>query len=189
MVKIGFIGEGKTEQLILQSVAFQEWLSQNGIECVGEVIDAKGWGNLLPHRIDVFLKELFNASATRIIILTDLDNDESIEVTQQRIGQSETQIVLVAVKKIEAWFLAHSSLISQLVDSPVEIDFPEQLSDPFSEMQRIFEEKTGRGVGTKPILARRMLKYGFTIQQATEHPNCPSARYFLTTLKTLASAN
>ena len=34
-----------------------------------------------------------------------------------------------------------------------------------------------------------MLKYGFTIENAANHPNCPSARYFLTKLQTLASAN
>jgi hypothetical protein len=189
MVKVGFIGEGKTEQLILQSPAFQGWLQQNNIDCVGRIIDAKGSGNLLPNKIDAYLEELFDYEAEKIVILTDLDNDASIAVTQQRIGQSDTQIVLVAVKKIEAWFLADSLLLSRLVDSLIHIEQPETFDDPFKEIRRIFETKTGQGVGTKPILARRMLKYGFTIQQAAEHPNCPSARYFLTTLQTIASAN
>lgn len=189
MVKIGFIGEGKTEQLILQSPAFQDWLQQNNIDCVGRVIDAKGSGNLLPNRIDAFLDELFDYEAEKIVILTDLDYDTSIAITQQRIGQSETQIVLVAVKKIEAWFLADSSLLSQLIGSTIHVDQPEAFDEPFKEIRRIFETKTGQGVGTKPILARRMLKYGFTIEKAARHPNCPSAQYFLSTLQTLASAN
>jgi len=189
MVKIGFIGEGKTEQLILQSAGFQNWLQQNGINCVGKVIDAKGSGNLLPNRIEAFLDELYGFEADKIVILTDLDNDRTIEVTQQRIGRSDIQIVLVAVKTIEAWFLSDSALMSKLLNSPVYIDYPEQFDNAFQEIRRIFEHKTGRGIGTKPMLARHLLKYGFTIQQAARHPNCPSAAYFLSTLQTLASAN
>lgn len=51
MVRVGFIGEGKTEQIVLESAPFQEWLQQHGMERVGTVIDAGGAGNLLPDRI------------------------------------------------------------------------------------------------------------------------------------------
>ncbi len=189
MVKVGFIGEGKTEQLILQSGSFQKWLSNHGIERVGKIIDAAGSGNLLPHKIQPLRDELLGFDAEKIVILTDLDNDTSIEITQKRIGEYTDQLVLVAVRKIEAWFLADTKLMSLMTDTAIFIEKPETLDEPFYVLQQLLIEKTGRGVGTKPVLARRMLKYGFTIEQAAQHPNCPSAQYFLATLQTLASAN
>lgn len=189
MVKVGFIGEGKTEQLVLQSTSFQTWLRQQGIEPVGEVIDAKGSGNLLPDRIEPLREELFGYDAEIIIILTDLDTDESMTTTQERIGQYNRQVVLVAVQKIEAWFLADTELMCQMTNASVFVEKPEEVNEPFELIRQLFVEKTGKGVGTKPILARRMIKYGFTIEKAAQHPNCPSAHYFLTKLQTLASAN
>lgn len=189
MVKVGFIGEGKTEQLVLQSPSFKSWLYRHGIELVGEVIDARGSGNLLPNRIEPLRAELFGYEAEKIVILTDLDTDPSVTVTQERIGQYDRQVVLVAVQKIEAWFLADTQLICQMTNATVFIEKPELVNDPFEMIRQIFIEKTGKGIGTKPILARRMIKYGFTIENAAQHPNCPSAHYFLTTLKTLALAN
>ena len=189
MVKIGFIGEGKTEQIILESASFQVWLRQNGMERVGTVIDADGAGNLLPARIEPLQIELLSYQPDVIVILTDLDSDESVQITKQRIGESSDQIIIVAVKKIEAWFLADEQTLAHLTNDLVHIDHPELVDNPFGEIQQLFLNKTGRGVGTKPILARRMLKYGFTIERAAQHANCPSARYFLTKLQTFASAN
>ncbi|SFC09310.1 hypothetical protein SAMN05216167_101436 [Spirosoma endophyticum] len=189
MVKIGFIGEGKTEQILLESASFQEWLQQHGIEPVGAVIDADGAGNLLPDRISPLRIELLSYQADVIVILTDLDNDQSVRVTKQRIGEFIDQVVIVAVKKIESWFLADELTLSTLTNAETKIDYPELVDDPFGEIQQLFLSKTGRGIGTKPMLARRMLKYGFTIEKAAQHPNCPSAHYFLTKLQTLASAN
>ena len=189
MVRIGFIGEGKTEQIVLESASFQEWLQQHGIERVGTVIDADGAGNLLPDRISPLRIELFGYQADVIVILTDLDNDQSVHIIKQRIGESNKQIVIVAVKKIEAWFLADELTLTNLTNAAVKIEYPELIDDPFGAIQQLFLDKTGRGIGTKPMLARRMLKYGFTIEKAAQHPNCPSATYFLTKLQTLATAN
>ncbi|PTQ87123.1 hypothetical protein [Agitococcus lubricus] len=48
MVKVGFIVEGDTEKLIVESPAFVAWLVANGITLVNPVVNAKGGGNLLP---------------------------------------------------------------------------------------------------------------------------------------------
>ena len=104
MVSIGFIGEGKTEQILLESDSFQAWLQQNGIKRVGTVIDADGAGNLLPEQIHPLQQELLGYGAKLIVVLTDLDNDMSVRITKQRIGESNDQVVIVAVKAIEAWF-------------------------------------------------------------------------------------
>lgn len=189
MVSVGFIVEGKTEQILLESTWFQAWLQQQGINRVGTVIDAEGAGNLLPERIEPLQQELFGYGANVIVIVTDLDNDFSIRVAKQRIGEHYNQIVIVAVKAIEAWFLADTMTLTTLTNVSIHVDNPEWIDNPFEMLQQLFLDKTGRGIGTKPMLARRMLKYGFTIERAAQHPNCPSARYFLTKLQTLASAN
>ncbi|OIN61115.1 hypothetical protein [Arsenicibacter rosenii] len=188
MVKVGFICEGKTEKAIIQSDAFQAWLHQNRIECVFEVIDAKGGGNLLPHNIGLITKELALRGAQQIVILTDSDDDLCVTLTRERINALPNQHVVVAVRQIEAWFLSDTeTLKGMLNDTGYYCREPEKIPAPFEYLKNLFLLKTGRGVGGKAILVSRMLKYGFTPERAAEHPNCPSARYFLTKLQRLAS--
>ncbi|GAB4014140.1 hypothetical protein GCM10028808_35670 [Spirosoma migulaei] len=190
MVNVGFICEGKTEQEIIESTNFQDWLNRNSLRCVNPVFDVAGSGNLLPHRLADIRDTLFRNGANIIVIITDLDQDECITVTRQRITQQDNQVVIVAVKQIESWFLSDSTTLRRLFsDNTFEFINPEAEDNPFATLKRLFELKTQRGIGTKPMLARRMLKYGFSIENAAQHPNCTSANYFLTKLQTLASAN
>ena len=190
MVKIGFICEGKTEKKVIESDSFQQWLSQNGFDCSLPVIDAKGNGNLLPNRIEALRQELLNRNVKKIVVLTDLDVDKCISLTRQRITERDNQLIVVAVKQIESWFLGDTPTLQFLFnDSSFTFDQPEQEPDPFLKLQQLLLIKTNRGVGSKNILVSRMLKYGFTIENAAKHPNCPSAHYFLTKLQTLALAN
>ncbi len=189
MVNIGFVCEGDTEVKIIKSEAFQQLLRERNLRCVFPIEDADGNGNLLPHNLTERRQALEKAGADTIFILTDLDKDASVAITRQRIGEHSNHEIIVAVQEAEAWFQADSATLSGLLGEPVYFETPEKDPQPFETIRRLFLTKTGRGVGTKPILARRMLKYGFTIEAAANHPNCPSARYFLTKLQTLASAN
>ena len=190
MVKIGFICEGKTEKNVIESVGFQQWLSKNGFDCSLPVIDAKGNGNLLPNRIEALRQELLSRDIQKIVILTDLDVDKCISLTRQRLTERDNQLIVVAVKQIESWFLGDTQTLQALFnDSSFIFDQPEQEPDPYLKLQQLLLTKINRGVGSKNILVSRMLKYGFTIENAAQHPNCPSANYFLTKLQTLASAN
>lgn len=189
MVNVGFICEGDTEVKIVKSKGFQTLLQSLNLRCVIPVEDADGNANLLPHKLESKRAKLKGGGAEVVVILTDLDKDESVKTTKERITETDGQHIVVAVKEAEAWFLASSTVLSEIIGEPVWFEKPEEDNEPFETIRQLFLEKTGRGVGTKPILARRMLKYGFTIQQAAQHPHCPSARYFLTTLQTLASAN
>ncbi|MBD2755025.1 ubiquitin family protein [Spirosoma validum] len=189
MVNVGFICEGDTEVKIVKSDAFQYLLEQLSLRCIFPVEDADGNGNLLPHNILAKRNTLEKAGADKIFILTDLDTDASVISTRQRIGEYFNQRIIVAVQEAEAWFLADSATLTTLLGKSIYFDYPEQAVEPFEVIRQLFLEETGRGVGTKPILARRMIKYGFTIENAAQHPNCPSANYFLTKLQTLASAN
>jgi hypothetical protein len=40
---------------------------------------------------------------------------------------------------------------------------------------------------SKPRLAKKMLEKDFSIQNAASHPNCPSAKYFLTKLQSIVN--
>ena len=46
MVKVGFICEGATEKIIVESVNFKNFLKENNLEFI-RAIDANGNGNLL----------------------------------------------------------------------------------------------------------------------------------------------
>lgn len=185
MVNIGFICEGDTEVKIVKADAFQNLLKQSNLQCIFPIEDADGNGNLLPLHIRGKREALEDAGADFIFVLTDLDKDKSVEDTRQRIGEYPSQHIIVAVKEAEAWFLADSSTLSNLLNEPFYSEYPEQEAEPFEAIRRLFLEKTGRGVGTKPMLARRMIKYGFSIENAASHPHCPSANYFLTKLQSL----
>jgi hypothetical protein len=186
VVKIGFICEGDTDKMVLESANFQDILTKFNLECV-RVEDAGGNGNLLPQHIEKYRNSLQKFGATKIIILTDLDENACITFTKERLKSLPDEVVVISVKTLESWFLADSQVMSQLVGKDFNFEFPEIENTPFETIKRIFQEETSRGVGTKRILARRLLKYGFSIQNAANHPNCPSAKYFLTKLQSITN--
>ena len=181
MVKLGFIGEGAVEKIILESSQFQEYLHSLGIDFVNEVVDATGNGNLLPHNIDQYSQILKSKGASTIIILTDLDDDQCTTLTKSRIKPSEIHIVIVSVKEIEAWFLAdEEAMRTFLKDNDYSIGNPEAIEKPFEKIRGLRIEKIGRGIGSKVILANQMInKHNFSILRAAKHPNCASARFFI----------
>lgn len=185
VVKIGFICEGRTEKKIVESEKFQKYLSRIGIEVVGEIRDAEGNGNLLPHNLKKFVDELMIQGAEKIVIITDLDQDSCITLTKNRVLIDKNLVVIVAVKQIESWFLADNFTLTNLLRENFRFSNPEDQEHPFETLKELFKEKKGRGIGTKTIFARRMLKYGFSIENAAQHPNCTSAAYFLKKLKQL----
>ena len=187
MVKVGFICEGKTERKVLESAKFQDLLIATGIERVGEVYNAGGSGNLLPGKLKEALNLLLFQGAEKILILTDLDEDACVTFTKNRITTDEKRIVIVAVRKIESWFLVDSETMSLLLKEKFEFGKPEEEIVPFESLKSIFINKYNRGIGVKDIFTARMIKYGFSLENAAQHPNCPSATYFLNKLQQLAT--
>ncbi len=185
MVKLGFIGEGKTERKILESERFRELLDSLNLKYVEEVSDAKGGGNLVPERIIGLVEKLKKSGANQIIILTDLENMPCITTAKQRI-QTDKHIIIIAVKKIEAWFLADTAAISAFLEQNYICESPEEIDEPFDFIKSESERLKGRGVRSKRLLCGRILKSGFSIQNAAQHPNCPSAAYFIKRLNMLA---
>lgn len=84
MVKAGFIVEGASERIVVESSMFRELLHSCGYELVVPVVDAEGGGNLLPQNIDAFIARLDTAGAERIFVLTDLEDEAQVETVRRR---------------------------------------------------------------------------------------------------------
>lgn len=183
MVKVGFICEGETEKIIVDSVDFKSILALNNLQLV-KSIDATGNGNLLPKHIIPFIESLKDDGAEKIFILTDLDEDVCITKTKERINAPENVVVIISVKQIEAWFLADSITLSKIFKKEYQFDFPENENNPREKLREVFVAETGRGIGSsKPGFAKRFLKEGFSVSNAVNHPNCNSAKYLLSKLE------
>ncbi|MFN3444703.1 MAG: hypothetical protein ACK44D_03115 [Bacteroidia bacterium] len=191
MVKrIGFICEGESEKIIIESERFQLFLTQNGLSCA-KVVDANGNGSLLPKNIKNHLITMERYDAEVVVILTDLDEDKCITLTKDRIkpGLPENAIVVVSVKAIESWFLADSSTMSTITKKNFFYELPEKTdSKPIDAINEVFKMELDRGVGRrgKPGLAKYFVNQGFEVNNAAQHPNCPSAKYFINKLQELA---
>jgi predicted ribonuclease YlaK len=191
MVKIGIICEGMTEFILMQSPAFRTFLTDNNIALVN-TINAEGSGNLLPHNIAGYIQTLEKAGAERILILTDLDQDVCITKTKTRISARPQDIVIIAVKQIEAWFLACTTAMQALLRDPNFLfTFPEKETTPFKTINSLLVDKTGKGIGmhksAKIRLINRLLSCGLDLSEAAIHLECPSARYFMEKMKNIGN--
>ena len=115
MVKVGFIVEGSCEKIIIESEAFKNFLHRNGFELVEPVVDAKGAGNLLPRNIEPFIGVLEAKGAERLYILTDSDG-LPVEDVKERINHAKITAYFIAVKAIEAWFLADTQAMKKFLE-------------------------------------------------------------------------
>jgi hypothetical protein len=189
VVNIGFICEGYTELFILESDSFKSILNSLKLKSVG-VINVEGNGNLLPQNIKIHQKNLFEKGASLIFVLTDLDKDQCISKTRLRITESKNQIIIVAVKQIESWFLADISTMNLIFKGNYSFENPESEDIPIETIRKIYFDKFKRGLvgrDEKKKLAKKMIDNGFSIQNAASHPNCPSAKYFLNHLQSIAN--
>jgi hypothetical protein len=181
VVKIGFIVEGDTEKIVIESDTFQKWAKTQGIEICSPVLNAKGSGNLLPQNIEPMIVQLQRAKPNHIVILTDLEYEPNEDAVRNRIGTTHTELIFVAVKAIEAWFLADTHALKKWLKIDVTEYQPENTEQmPWDRLKAIAVELGQRGTGdSKPAFAKRMVKhYEFSMASAAQHPNCPSAKKF-----------
>lgn len=187
MVKVGFIVEGDTEKLLLESQNFRSFLAELKLDFVQEITNVIGNGNLLPRNIKEHSEILQGKGANVIIILTDLDEDACVTETKKRIKPLNNHICIVSKKKIESWFLADITTLRTVVEENIRsYEAPEDVIEPFEEINRIKYEIRGRGINNKRKLAMSMIENGFSFQRAATHPNCSSIRYFVEKLKSLS---
>lgn len=185
MVKLGFIVEGDNEKAILNSDKFKELMNRLGLDYVEEVFNAKGGGNLLPQYIEVHLTALNQLGANTILVLTDQEGSPCITQVKNRVNAGQQVLIIVAVRAIEAWFLADTAAISKFIGHKFSCELPECHPNPFHFIKQEKIRLTSRGVDNKRLLCSRILASGFSLESAAAHPNCPSAKYFLDKLKSL----
>ncbi|MGL5888624.1 MAG: hypothetical protein ACRC3B_01995 [Bacteroidia bacterium] len=187
MVVVGFIAEGSTDKLVLESDNFRGLLTNWGIKYVPEVINARGCGNQLPKHRESYSAFLRDKGATHIIILADQDNAPCYTRRKEMIQPGEDEYVIISRRMLESWFLADSKALNRFLNAG---DFfweaPELTETPLEEINRLSLHHRKRGVNDKLILTKQMLKSGFSIWAASMHPNCPSAAYFVQKLQSLS---
>lgn len=180
MVKVGFIVEGACEKIVIESAVFKDFLQRNDFELIEPVVDANGAGNLLPHNIEPFIGVLEANGAERLYILTDSDGFP-VEDVKERINHAKITTYFIAVKAIEAWFLADTQAMKKFleIEDFAGEQFPEETPElPWDRISKIVKETgSARGPGNKVGFAKKMIKYWeFSIENAATHPNCPSAK-------------
>jgi hypothetical protein len=191
MVKVGFIVEGSCEKVLINSVRFKRWASDQGLEICDPVIDARGGGNLLPHHIKPMLAQIERSQPDHIVILTDLEDATDVQAVKARITTEHTNLIFVAVKALEAWFLADTDAMRRWLNAPEFFEpTPEQTTGmPWDRLKEVANAHGSRGPGpNKVIFAKKMcsesLRYEF--ERAAFHPACPSAKAFRDGLRELS---
>jgi hypothetical protein len=190
VVKVGFIVEGDSEKVVVESASFGKWLSENGFSLVAPVINAKGGGNLLPQNVSVFLQRLQQAGAERVAVITDLEREVSVNDVRTRVDTAGIDAIFVAVKALEAWFLADTDAMRRWLNVP---DFfepqPECTPDlPWQRLKDVASTNGSRGPGSKAAFAKRFTRHhGFDINRSAQHPECPSARELVDYFSTAAT--
>lgn len=178
-LKVGFICEGESDEIILQSPKFVALLDRFNLE-LAYIQPTGGKKQMEDGRIEPYYRKVLDNGAEKIIVLKDGDDD--CKESKLKVGNYEHLIVTIAVKELESWFLADSNLLSNLAKTNKQIEFPELENDPKSFINTI-RKKTFKG--SPPALANSMVINGFSIENAAKHPNCPSAKYFIKKLESL----
>ena len=198
MVTVGFVVEGDSDEFLPQSQAFRNWLRDEcNLEVVDPVVNAGGNGNMCNRKIKDYVDKLrIQANPDKVVVLADLDPDQCapcIEKRKEIIGDNNgIDLVVIARKAIESWFLADTEAMrSWTGDKDFHEDLPETMEGmPWERLKQIGIDM-GRCPGSsKPSFAKKFIrKNGFDVRRAGNHPNCPSARYFVEKLCALGKAD
>ena len=189
MVRVAFIVEGESEVCLIDSIIFRKYVKQFNIEICDQIINAKGGQNLLFPKIDYFIAQCKKrANPDKIFILTDLENEPCYSKLKNKINNDNIDGIIICKKALEAWFLADSLAISRHFKREFNLEYPERTEEkPFNFIIN-YSKKIGiKEPYSKPIFTKLMLNtHKFSLERAAEHPNCPSAKYFIDKLRSVA---
>lgn len=200
-MKVGFLVEGDTEKVIVQSDAFQALCQSLGIEVIRSVFPPhkKERGkDIFKNRetMTAFINILADMGASVVFCMRDQEDLPCITSAKNEIANdSPTLKKIIVVRKIEAWFLADLPILRQYFGETVteqfpEVMFPERLLQPDEKLKEIsMATRNGRGIGDKLLFAKSLVRNGFSLTRAAQHPHCPSATYFLNKLMQLDPKN
>lgn len=188
MVTVGFVVEGASDKKLVESQSFRDWLIQDcQLQVIDQVVDVGGNGNLCARNIAFYvnlLKKQHNPD--KVVVLADLDPEKCAPCIAKRkeiIGSENIDLVIIARKAIESWFLADTDAMESWTKrSSFFEEYPEQtFSMPWERLKEIGLQTIGRGPGSSKIaFADKFINHHkFSVVKAAQHPNCPSARYFV----------
>lgn len=194
MVTVGFVVEGDSDEFLPQNKAFRSWLRDNyNIKVVDPVVNAGGNGNMCNRKIKTYVDNLrIQAKPDKVVVLADLDPDSCAPCVEKRkeiIGNSDIDLVVIARKAIESWFLADTTAMRRWSgdDNFYETGPETMVGMPWDRIKEIGRRK-GRGPGSKVAFAKKFIRdCQFDVRRAANHPNCPSARYFVDRLCALGA--
>ena len=193
---VGFIVEGPSDKFVVESDSFTELLASEGLQRASPVVVAGGDGRMSNSRISD-LATLLRKQATDariILLLADLDENPDgsprcISERKDSIGSDGVDVIVIARKAIETWFLADTKAMRSWTgdDSFFEPNPETRPGMPWNSLKEIGVATSGRGPGrSKPMFAKRFVRqHGFHVERAAEHPECPSAGYFLAKIAAL----
>jgi hypothetical protein len=186
--KVGFIGEGGSDVIILKSRTFEKLLNSYGLNRI-DVLDAEGIGNFYnpDSKVKGLVNVLENKGAEKIIILSDLEDFPCIREAKKKLANfTDKQINIITKKALESWFLADNDLLKKLLEVEMSFVNPENpLGMPYDEIKYLLLKFNKPGPGSKTKLAKKVVSADFSIQNAASHHNCNSAKYFLKQLNNL----
>jgi len=190
-MNIGFLCEGQTEQRIVDARKFKEFLKTLNINHRG-TINTKGNGKLLPTFLPAYTNQLSKMGAWKIFIITDADKKTIKQVYEKICPDEQIHILIIAVKKIESWFLSNDDTLKKITGTTYSeyserkkyLKGVEELGNPYDQLEEIFNEETNLIDTSKLAIANEFIKNDFDIQNS----NCDSARYFVEKLNEIANS-
>jgi uncharacterized protein YfkK (UPF0435 family) len=193
MIRVGFIVEGDSERIVYESEDFQEILKRLNLTNAGVITPQSRTKFFNPDQLRMYYQNILKRSPDKVFVIIDKETDsECLSEIKKNISciDQSNQINIIQVKTLESWFLADSEALSLAFHRRYRYENPEKTENhPFEELQKEFKINTNRGLGSKEstLPAKKMVnKYKFSIENAANHPKCPSAKYFLDKLSELS---
>lgn len=193
VVRVGFVVEGHSEKVLVESETFRRWLDKQELKLVDPVVVAGGQRQLEKGTTSgmglASLLRKRSANLDRLVVLADLDPSETVPCITERRNRVDSEaidLVVIARKAIESWFLADTrAMRSWTNDESYCETHPEATPNmPWDRMKEVGPVRRGR---SKVLFAKRLItEHGFDVVQAAKHPRCPTARYFVERVSALA---
>jgi hypothetical protein len=185
VVKLGIICEDESGKIISESVELRKMLQTLNIDLLA--IEQTGSKNqFFGGRYQKWRSLMMDKGVEKIVAFFDLDKDDCLVETKINSDLDKSDDICVSANtELESWYLADSKALSSLLNKEVIFKEPEVFENPIREIVNL---NNGKGFGnSKPFLAKKMLRNGFSIENAAHHPNCDRAKYFIKKLKSLSN--
>jgi len=196
VVNVGFVVEGDSDKIFIESVQFRTWAKEKcKLKIVDPVVNAEGKNNMCSEKIPKFVQTLkIQAQPDKIVVLADLDPEKCAPCITKRkeiIGEENIDLVVIARKALESWFLADTQAMKKWLENEKFFEEnPEETEGmPWERLKEIAKDLKKRGPGPSKLKFAQKFISNFDVERAAQHPSCPSAHYFVKKLCVLGNTN